>query len=71
MIGEQPAEQRADHRGHPEHRAENALISAAFAHRDALPDQGRRRHHQATGTEPLNGARTHQHRHGAGHAAQQ
>ena len=39
MIGEISAQQRADHGGHTEYRAQRALIAAAIPQRDDLADQ--------------------------------
>ena len=49
MVGEQPTDQRAEHRRHAEDRAERALVLAALAQRDDVGDQRRRGHGEATG----------------------
>ena len=53
VIGEQAAEQRPEHRRDTEHRAERALVLAAFAQRDDVGDDRRRGHHQQAGGEAL------------------
>ena len=55
VVGEQSAEQRPEHRGHAEHRAERALVLAAFPQRDDLADQRRRGDHQTAGADALHG----------------
>lgn len=71
MIGEQSAQQRADHGRHPEDRPEHALIAAALAHGNDLADEGGRRHHESTRAEALDRTRTDQHGHRSGHSTEQ
>ncbi len=53
VVGEQAAEQRAEHRRHAEDRAERALVLAALAQRDDVGDQRGRGDRQAAGAEAL------------------
>ena len=53
VVGQQPAEQRPQHRGHTEDGAERTLILAPLAQRDDVGDDRGRRHHQQAAAEPL------------------
>ena len=56
VVDEEAADQRPDHRGDAEHRAEHALVLAAVARRDDVADDGDRRHQQAARAEALEAA---------------
>ena len=60
VVDEEAAEQRPDHGRDAEDPAEVALVAAAFAGRDDVPDHGDRDHDQAAGAEPLDRAETDQ-----------
>ena len=60
VVDEEAAEQRADDRRDPEHRAEVALVLAALARRDDVADDGQRDHDQPAGAEALHGAKADQ-----------
>ena len=70
VIGEEPAEQRANDGGDSEHRAERALIAASFAQRDDLADHGHRRDHHRAAADALQCSRSDQHRHRSGQSAE-
>ena len=53
VVGEQPAEQRPDHGGDAEDRADRALVLAALAQRDHVGDQRHRGDHQPAGADAL------------------
>lgn len=63
MVGEQPAEQRPDHRGHPEDRTDRPLVLAAFTQRDHVGDQRHRGDHQPARADALQPSPDDQHRH--------
>ena len=56
VVDEESAEQRPDHRGDPEDRAEEPLVPAPLAGRDDVADHRDRRHDQPAGAEALEGA---------------
>jgi len=64
MLGEHAAEHRACDRGGRKHRAEIALVAAAFARRDGVADDGLRQRDQSAAADALKGARRDQRRHG-------
>ena len=70
VVGEQAAEQRADHGRDAEDGAERALELAALAQRDDVGDQGGRGDRQAAGAETLERARRDQPGHALGEAAE-
>lgn len=53
VLGEQAAEQRAEDAGGAEHRAEQALVAAAFPGRDDVADDRHRQHHEAAAAQSL------------------
>ena len=56
VLGEEAAEQRPEHAGRAEDRAEQALVLAALARRDEVADDRHRQHHQPAAAEALEGA---------------
>src|SRR5690606_23648816 len=70
VFGEQSAEQRAEHAGGAEDRAEQALVAPAFAGRDEVADDRHGQHDQPAAAQPLQGAVADQLRHVLGRAAQ-
>jgi hypothetical protein len=69
VVGEQPAYQRAEHRGDAEHRAQRTLVLASFAQRDYIGDHRRRGHRQPPGAEALHRSPADEPRHVAGETA--
>ena len=63
VVGEQPAQQRTEHRGHAEHRTQRALVLAAFPERDDLADQRGGGDGQTAAADALHGAERDQRRH--------
>jgi hypothetical protein len=53
VVDEEAAEQRPGDGRDPERRTEEALVAAAVARRDEIPDDGHCDHHQPPAAEPL------------------
>ncbi len=70
VVDEEPADQRADHAGHPEHAAEQALIAAAVPGRDDVGDDRLRPCQQAAAADALHRAEHDQYQNGVGQPAQ-
>ena len=70
VVDEEPADQRADHAGHPEHAAEQALVAAAVPGRDDVGDDRLRARQQAAAADALHRAEHDQLEHGLGQPAQ-
>ena len=70
MVDEEAAEQRPGDGRDAEHRAEQALVTAAVARRDEVADDGHRDDHQAAAAEPLHGSEGDQLRHALRQPAQ-
>ena len=63
VFGEQAAEQRTDHRGDAEHGPEQPHVTASFARRDDVADDGHDEHHQPAAADPLQCSEADQLRH--------
>lgn len=70
VVDEQSAEQRAEHAGRTEDRAEEALVLAAFPGRDDVADDRHRQHDQPAASEALQGAEADELGHVLGEAAE-
>ena len=70
IVHEEAAQQRPGHAGHPEHRAERALVLAAFPRRHHVADDGLGQHDQSAAAQSLQGAEPDELQHGLGQAAQ-
>ena len=70
MLGEQAAQQRPEHAGRAEDRAEQPLVAAAFPGRYDVADDRHRQHHQPAAAEPLERAEADELGHVLGGAAQ-
>ena len=70
VIDEEAADQRADDGGHPEHRAEKALVASALARRDQIADHGDGDDHQSPAAYALERAKGDQLHHVLGDAAE-
>lgn len=71
VVGEYPAEQRPDHRGDAEDRAERALVLTAQPQRDDVGDQRGGRHGERAAAQALQRAEPDQRFHVAGQAAEE
>ena len=63
VVGEEAAQQRADHGGDAEHGTERALVATAVAQRDDFADDGHGRHHDRAAADALQRPRRDQHGH--------
>ncbi len=56
VVGDRPADHRAEHAGQAEHRAEQALVAGPLPGGDDVADDGQRERQQAAAAEALQGA---------------